>query len=104
MKEIERCVFVREYSAIEGLQQAGSIRYSLAQAETGVCLLVQRLLPGGGPKPGGGAVCRLDGLTLQAAQRLLRYLYENGVEPADACAVASDCLGALAAPAGPSGG
>lgn len=89
MKEIEWCVYVREYSALPGLQQAGRIRYSLSGAEDGCCLRVQRFSADGA---GREQICRLTGVTRPAAERLLRYLYENGVEPSGAAAVLEDCL------------
>lgn len=91
MREIEWCVYIREYSALPGLQKAGSIRYSLSGEETGCCLKVERYSPDG-CRQGRGQQFRLNGLTRTAAENLLRYLYENGVEPSGVPAVLEDCL------------
>ena len=81
MKETEWCVFVREYSALPGLQRAGAVRYALAQQGTQLCLTAQRF-DAAGRAEGGAACCPLTGVERPAAERLLRYLYENTVGPA----------------------
>ena len=92
MKETEWCVFVREYSALPGLQRAGAVRYALAQQGT--------RFDAAGRAEGGAACCPLTGVERPAAERLLRYLYENSVEPAAMRDVVADCLDAALQPAG----
>lgn len=91
MKENEWCVYVREYSELPGLQQAGAIRYSLMPEGSGLCLRAEQSRDSQ-PDRIKTASCRLSGITRSAAERLLRYLYENGVEPASLNAVVGDCL------------
>ena len=89
-------MFVREYSALPGLQRAGAVRYALAQQGTQLCLTAQRF-DAAGRAEGGAACCPLTGVERPAAERLLRYLYENSVEPAAMRDVVADCLGRGAA-------
>ena len=91
MREIEWCVYVREYSALSGLQKAGSIRYSLSRDDTGSCLRAERC-SADGIRQGKAQQVRLNGVSRSAAEQLLRYLYENGVEPSSVPAVLEDCL------------
>ena len=91
MREIEWCVYVREYSALPGLQEAGSIRYSLSRDQAGSSLRVERY-SADGSRQGREQQIRLNGISDPAAEQLLRYLYENGVEPSSAPAVLEDCL------------
>ena len=99
VKETEWCVFVREYSALPGLQRAGAVRYALAQQGTQLCLTAQRF-DAAGRAEGGAACCLLTGVERPAAERLLRYLYGNSVEPAAMRDVVADCLDAALQPAG----
>lgn len=91
MKENEWCVYVREYSELPGLQNAGSIRYSLVQEDSGLSLRAEQFRAGQSV-PVSRARCLLTGITRRAAENLLRFLYENAVEPSSLCAVVSDCL------------
>lgn len=95
MKQNEWYVYVREYSELPGLQQAGSLRYSLSTDNAGCCLQVQRYWADGRPADGQCAVCRLSGVTRSTAEHLLRYLYENGVEPVHARDIVQDSLQTL---------
>lgn len=86
MKENERCVYVREYSEIPGLQKAGDIRYEVC-GDTGVYHFRVVCRPGGKI-----AVFRLAGASREQAHNLLLFLYENSVEPELAAAVVQDCV------------
>ena len=89
MKENVWCVFVREYSELPGLQRAGRICYSLVQAGGGLCLRAEKEQASASPV---AATCTLTGVTRHTAENLLRFLYENAVEPSSLNAVVSDCL------------
>lgn len=86
MRENVRCVYVREYSELPGLQEAGTVRYELDGC-AGEYRFHTRRMPGG--KTG---TFYLSGVPENAARDLLRFLYENSVEPELALAVAQDCM------------
>lgn len=82
MKENDRCVYVREYSELPGLQKAASVRYELLE-EAGIYPLSCNAAAGRKI-----AAFRLAGLSRDAARDLLQFLYENSVGPESAYAVA----------------
>lgn len=86
MRENIRCVYVREYSELPGLQKAGTVQYELREYDGRYHLCTTRM-PGGKA----GNFC-LSGVSENAARDLLRFLYENSVEPELALAVAQDCM------------
>ena len=86
MKENDRCVYVREYSELPGLQKAASVRYELLGEEGIYRFHVMR------QPDGKSAAFRLAGLSRDAARDLLQFLYENSVGPESAYAVARDCV------------
>ncbi len=87
MRENIRCVYVREYSELPGLQKAGIVRYELDECDGGYRFRTRRM-----PSGKTGTFC-LSGVPENAAKDLLRFLYENSVEPELALAVAQDCMG-----------
>ena len=78
--------YIREYSYIEGFQQAYRVCYRLFRCQGTLWLSV-------------GDVCRqLKGLSEAYAGNLLLYLYENSVSARMACDVMEDLCGPMAVP------
>lgn len=85
MEEQVVAQYMREFSQIEDLQQAASVRYALCRQQRGLRLSV------------GPASCALVGLTEEFAHRLLLLLYENAVAPENLYGVVRDICGEPAA-------
>ena len=78
--------YIREYSYIEGFQQAYRVCYRLCRCQGTLWLSV-------------GDACRqLKGLSEEYAANLLLYLYENSVSARMACDVMEDLCGPMAVP------
>ena len=78
--------YIREYSYIEGFQQAYRVCYRLFRCQGTLWLSV-------------GDACRqLKGLSEEYAANLLLYLYENSFSARMACDVMEDLCGPMAVP------
>ena len=78
--------YIRDYSYIEGFQQAYRVCYRLFRCQGTLWLSV-------------GDACRqLKGLSEEYAANLLLYLYENSVSARMACDVMEDLCGPMAVP------
>lgn len=75
--------YVKEYSKIDNLQAAARVRYALTRRPSGLRLTV------------GAASCSLAGLAEEPAGRLLLFLYENAVPPAQLGDVVRDLCSVL---------
>lgn len=76
----------RELSALDDLQCAGTVTYTLTQEADAFVITAQR----DGAR---AAVCMLCEIEEERAEMLTRFLYENAVEPAQISAVLHDLCG-----------
>lgn len=76
----------REFSALAELQDAGAVTYSLLRGADSFCICVQQ----DGAQP---VMRTLRGTGEERARTLIRFLYENAVEPAQVPAVLQDLCG-----------
>lgn len=76
----------RELSALDDLQCAGTVTYTLTQEAGAFVITVQR----DGAR---AAACMLCEIEEERAGMLTRFLYENAVEPAHTSAVLHDLCG-----------
>lgn len=79
--------YARDFSEIEGLQQAHRIGYALYGRSGGLDVVVRRESERGVPR---AAECLLRGISETFGRGLLRFLYENAVPPEHACDVIRD--------------
>ena len=68
-------VYRRDFSELEGLQQAEQVTYALRRGQNALCFLAKRL------SSQQEVCCKLRGLDEAFAGRLLCYMYENAVAP-----------------------
>lgn len=76
----------RELSALDDLQCAGTVTYTLIQEADAFVITVQR----DGAR---AAACMLCEIEEERAEMLTRFLYENAVEPAQTSAILHDLCG-----------
>ena len=76
----------REFSALEDLQQAGAVTYTLLREQDAFSIRVQRE----GEPAVERMVCEIEE---ERAGMLTRFLYENAVEPAQMPAILYDLCG-----------
>lgn len=86
--------YVRQFSAIRGLQAAHCVAYTLYRTPGGLAVSVRRT--GGGAER--RACCALDIADDACAADLLLFLYENAVAPEHLQAVVQDVSETLAGP------
>lgn len=75
--------FSREYSEIPGLQHAAVVRYKLFAGQEALLFEV------------GECRCSIEGISQAYAERLLQFLYENGIAPENVFGVLQDCCGPM---------
>ena len=79
--------YVREYSALPGLQQADCVEYTMRRSDTMFCFSARR-------KSDTAPICYYTTAMEEApARRLLCYLYENSIAPEQIYDVLSDLCG-----------
>lgn len=76
----------RELSALDDLQHAGTVTYTLTQEADAFVISVQR-------DEERAAACMLCEMEEDRAGMLTRFLYENAVEPAQVSAILHDLCG-----------
>ena len=75
--------YFSEYSEIPGLQHAATVCYKLFAGQESLLFEVGELR------------CRVEGISQTYAERLLQYLFENGIAPENVFGVLQDCCGSL---------
>lgn len=79
--------YVREYSALAGLQQADSVEYTLRRRDDMLCFSIRR-------RSDAAPVCFYTAALEEGpACRLLCYMYENSIAPEQMHDVLSDLCG-----------
>lgn len=87
VREAPLARYVREYSALPGLQQANSVEYTLQRSENMLCFSVHR--------KGDAEPVRFYSSAIgeDTACKLLCYMYENSIAPEQMYDVLSDFCG-----------
>lgn len=83
--------YTRSFSAIEGLQEAYRVGYALYDNAGQLGVVVCRETKAGVPRV---VRCTLRDVDRTFGRRLLRFLYENAVQPESACDIIRDVCGA----------
>lgn len=79
--------YARNFSEIKGLQKTSRVGYALYTKAGQLGVVVCRESDGGSPR---AARCALRDVSVDFGRGLLRFLYENAVQPENACDVIRD--------------